>query len=59
MTDPDTALRVVSLPATTSSSQNIWNSVSVSRSPSTSAVTMRLTMSSRGSARRSSAMAWP
>jgi hypothetical protein len=33
--------------------------VSLSRSPSTAAVTIRLTTSSRGRARRSSAMAWP
>ena len=58
-TAPETALRVVSFPAITSSSQNIWNSASVRCSPSTSACTIRLTTSSRGSVRRASAIACP
>ena len=59
MTDPEMALRVVSLPATTRSTQNMANSQSVRRSPSISALAIVLTMSSRGSARRASAISWP
>ena len=46
------ALRVVSLPATASSSMNMSNSSSVSFSPSISALSSLVTMSSRGSLRR-------
>ena len=44
------ALRVVSLPATASSSKNMSNSSSESCSPSISALSSLVTMSSRGSA---------
>ena len=52
------ALRVVSLPATTSRMKNDPNSCGVSCSPSTSASIMIDVMSSRGVARRSSPSAW-
>ena len=45
--------RVVSFPATDSSSMNMSNSSSESFSPSTSALMSLVTMSSRGSVRRS------
>ena len=48
------ALRVVSLPATTSRMKNEPNSWAVSRSPSSSACISPLVMSSRGFASRSS-----
>ena len=46
------ALRVVSLPATASSRKKRLKSISESESPSTSASSSVVTMSSRGSARR-------
>ena len=49
------ALRVVSLPATDSSMKNRLKSISVSESPSTSALSRVVTMSGCGSARRCSA----
>ncbi len=53
------AWRVVSLPATTSSRNIASNSCSVSRSPSISAWTSFVTMSSDGCSRRFAASAWP
>ena len=52
------ALRVVSLPATTSKIKNEPNSCAVRLSPSTSAAIMTLVMSSRGFALRFSPSAW-
>ena len=52
------ALRVVSLPATDRSMKNRLKSISVRLSPSTSALSSVVTMSSRGSARRCSASCW-
>ncbi len=52
------AVRVVSLPATTSRMKNDPNSWAVSRSPSTSAFIMIEVMSSRGFCTRSSPSAW-
>jgi hypothetical protein len=52
---PEIALRVVSLPATTSRKKNMLKSRPPSFSPSTSACTSTETMSSFGSARRRSA----
>ena len=52
------ALRVVSLPATDSSRKNRLKSMSDSESPSTSALSSVVMMSSRGSSRRFSASAW-
>ena len=51
------ALRVVSFPATDSSMKNRLKSISVSESPSTSALSSVVTMSGCGSARRFSASA--
>ncbi len=52
------ALRVVSLPATDSSRKKRLKSMSDSDSPSTSALSSAVMMSSRGSLRRVSASCW-
>ncbi len=55
--DWEMALRVVSLPATASNRKNMLNSIGPSRSPSTSAVSSVVTMSSAGALRFSAARA--